>query len=362
VISARVADVDLAALDDELEPLLRALQPQHPQLEVSPQLRRALALLRGPLAAGIAGLAPWADALGTAAPRAAAGNTAAAPTALAKSSVGVLAAWPAGLNVLETAVAQRWLIEQCQQAGEGLVAPERWAAVAANSAAADAAPSGPGLWLQADAWFERQRREQRQDPLLLLATHSDIAAEPLERLQASGGLLSTQRPKGTIPGEAAAVLLLAPASWPADPQADEPRPHLHRAALAQRDKSIDAPGRQSHALMPQLVTQALAAAQLTRDDIGALANDADQHTARGAELFAAMLAELPHLDATEDMRMIGQLCGNIGACATLMTAAMAAQQALMAGKPCLALCLHDTHWRAALVARPAAPPTQASSA
>jgi hypothetical protein len=361
VISARVADVDLAALTDELDTLLHSLQPQYPQLQVSPVLRRALALLREPLAACIAGLAPWAEPLSVAAPRRATSD--AAPSTLAESRIGVLAAWPEGLNALEMELAQRWLIAQCKQAGVGVVEPERWTWVPAGN---DAALSGPRLWLRADAWFEVQRREQRQHPLLLVATHSDIDAEALARLQNGGGvgLFSASRPKGTIPGEAAAVLLLAPASWPADPRAEAPKPHLHRAAVAQRDKSIDASGRLTHTLAPQLIAQALAAAQLAQADIGAIANDADQHSARGAELFAAMLAELPQLDATDDMRMIGQLCGNIGACATLMTAAMAAQQAVTADKPCLALSLRDAQWRAALVARPTAPPSpaQASSA
>jgi hypothetical protein len=358
VITARVADVDAAALDEELDALLLALQPQHPQLQLTPPLRRMLALLREPLAASVAALAPWGEAASAATPPPAASQT--AREAATGSRVGVLAAWPAGLNALEMALAQRWLIAQCKRAGAGVVAPERWTAVPAG----DAALCGPRLWLRADAWFEVQQREQRQDPLLLVATHSDIDDESLARMQdGSGvGLFSASRPKGTIPGEAAAVLLLAPASWPADPNADAPKPHLHRAAVAQRDKSIDATGRLAHTLAPQLITQALAAAQLTQHDIGAIANDADQHSARGAELFAAMLAGLPQLDATDDMRMIGQLCGDIGACATLMTAAMAAQQAVTIDKPCLALSLRDAQWRAALVARPAPPPMQASSA
>ncbi len=363
VISARVADVNVAALDEEIDAQLRSLQAQHPRLELTPPLRRALALLREPLTAAVAALAPWAEALSAAVPRHSTGNAGpTTPSAMADQRVGVLAAWPAGLNALERELAQHWLTAQCKQAGEGLVAPERWILVPADNDATNAtALCGPRLWLRADAWFEVQRREQRQDALLLVAAHSDIDAQALKRLDAAGGVFSADRPKGVIPGEAAAVLLLAPASWPADARAEAPKPHLHRAAVAQRDKSIDAPGRLAHTLAPQLIAQALAAAQLGKDDIGAIANDADQHTARGAELFAAMLAELPQLDAADDMRMVGQLCGNIGACATLMTAAMAAQQATATDKPCLALSLRDAQWRAALVARPAAPPADKAS-
>lgn len=362
VMTARVPDVDVAALDEALAPMLDALQPQHPHMALSEHFLRALALMQEPLALAVANLAPWAKVLGVEPAKAAAPDS-----PLVDSRVGVLVAWPAGLNPLESALAQQWLTAQLHEAGAGLVAPQRWAvlppaAVHAEQAGAGAAgPGGPGLWRQADVWFEAQRREQRQDPLLLVAAHSDISADALERLQAHGGVFGADQPKGTVPGEAAVVLLLANASWPADPEAETPKPHLHRAAVAQRDKRIDAPGRVSHELLEQLVAQAAMAAQVEPAALGALVNDANQHTPRGAELFGALLAQLPALDVTEDMRMFGQLCGNVGACGTLMAAAMAAQQAVKIDKPCLALSLGDAQWRAALVARPAAPPNAATA-
>jgi hypothetical protein len=357
VITARVPDVAVAALDEALAPLLAALQPQHPHLALSEHFLRALALMQEPLASAVANLAPWAQVLGVEPAKAAVQDS-----PLVDSRVGVLAAWPAGLNPLESALAQRWLTAQLHEAGAGLVALPRWAVLPPAAVHAEQAPvgaGGPGLWRQADAWFEAQRREQRQDPLLLLAMHSDISADALERLQAQGGVFGADQPKGTVPGEAAVALLLASASWPADPEAEAPKPHLHRAAVAQRDKRIDATGRVSHQLLEQLVAQAAMAAQVEPAALGALLNDANQHTPRGAELFGAMLAQLPALDVTEDMRMFGQLCGNVGACGALMAAAMAAHQAGKIDKPCLALSLGDAQWRAALVARPAAPPNSA---
>jgi hypothetical protein len=365
VMAARVPDVDVAALDEELAPLLKPLQTQHPDLALSEPFLRALALLREPLAAAVADLAPWASTLGSERPSASPGraSTPADASPLADARIGVLAAWPAGLNALEAAVAQPWLAAQLEQAGAGLVGPKRWAMLPPAAAQPDpaSAPAGPGLWLQADAWFEAQRRQERSDPLLLVATHSAIAEAALAQMQAQGGLFSSGTPKGAIPGEAAVALLLAPAAWPADPDAEAPKPHLHRAAVARRDKRIDASGRVSHDLLEQLLTQAAAAAQLAPAELGAVLNDANQHTPRSAELFGAMLAQLPKLDASEDMRMVGQLCGDIGACSTLMAVAMAAQHAGKLGQPCLALSLGDAQWRAALVARPAAPPGAAAT-
>ena len=365
VMTARVADLDSAALLDELEPFQEAVQPLHPDLTLSASFLRALALLREPLAAAVADLAPWAETLATPRP-ATARSSANADTAmpLADARVAVLVAWPGGLNAFESEIARQWLLDRLEQAGEGLVASARWSvlpSVADPAEPASASLAGPRLWQLADAWFEAQRRDERLDALLLMAAYSAIAPDALDRLQSQHRLFGTGNPKGTIPGEAAAVVLLAPAAWPADAESDKPVPHLHRAAVAQRDKSIDAARRSTHDLLRQLVVQAASAANLAPEALKAVVNDADQHTPRSAELFGAMLDELPKLDATEDMRMFGQLCGHIGACSTLMTVAVAAHQASQSEQPCLALSLGDAQWRAALVALPSAPPPAEAS-
>ncbi len=340
VICARVEGVDTEALQDELEPLLSSAQARHPKCAMSETMLRALALLREPLAAALGGLAPWATLL------------AEAPDGPQSARVRVLCAWPAGSNALEIEVSTAWLVLQLSQGGQGLVAPQRWAVVPTAAAAL----SGPELWLQADALFEAMRREERQDLLLLLAAHSDVNADAVERLEAAGRLFGSAQPKGVIPGEAAAALLLAPADWPADPQQEQVPAHLHRAAVGMRDKPVDGTGRVSHELPQRLVQQALQAARLPSDQVAMIANDANQNTPRGAELFSAMLAELPHLDASADVRMVGHLCGSTGACGTLLSAALAAHCARKAAQPCLALSVGHAQWRAALVARPAAPP------
>jgi hypothetical protein len=366
VLCAKVADLAVEAVQADLLSCGTPASAGAPQQEqASARLKRCLALLRDPVWAAVAALAPWSQVLGGSA-QALGGNAQALaaddvparaqrPISSRETLVRVLVAWPAGLDAPQQALAANWLGQQLQRAGAGLVAPQRWSVTSAGEAGA-AALSGPELWLQADAVFEAMRRDERQDLVLLLAAHSDISDEVVEHLQAAGMLFSSERPTGVIPGEAAVALLLAPAEWPADSQVDKPMPHLHRVAAAQRNKSVDAPGRVSHELAPLLVQQALQAARLTAGAIGGVASDADQHTPRGAELFAAMLSDLPHLDAADDMRMWGQLGGRNGACGTLLSVAMAASQAGQTQKPCLALSVGDAQWRAAIVARPAAPP------
>jgi hypothetical protein len=357
---ARVADLDLAVLDEELEALLAVGAGGQEQIPLSESFRRALSLLREPLAQAVAELAPWAEQLTL-------------PLTDAQDTrLRVLVAWPASALAHELETGARWLTDQLTQNSQGLVAAQRWVmqpvpqtvTLPATHHQASAV-SGPELWLQADTLFESMRRESRQDLVLLLAAHSEISGDAVHRLESAGRLFSSAQPKGSMPGEAAVALLLAPAAWPANPDQEKSAPHLHRAAVAKRDKSIDAAGRTSHGLLMQLVEQALRGARMPASDIGLLGNDADQHTARGAELFAVMLEQLAHLDASEDMRMLGHLCGTSGACGMLMGVALVALNAQKTDKPGLALSLSDSNWRSALVVRPSlptAPPLASSGA
>ena len=87
----------------------------------------------------------------------------------------------------------------------------------------------------------------------------------------------------------------------------------------------------------------------------ALVCDADQHTARGTELFGATLPLVPQLDASEDMRLLGTVTGHAGGVDALLVVAAAAQRAMADGKPCLAISLGDPFMRLALLARPPTP-------
>jgi hypothetical protein len=185
----------------------------------------------------------------------------------------------------------------------------------------------------------------------------------VQRLEVAGLLFSAARPKGVIPGEAAVALLLAGPQWPRAGEAATPSPHRHRAAIGRRDQPAEAPGRVNGELAGALLRQPLRSARLAPEGVTGLADDADQHSTRSPELFGAMLAQLPQLDATEDQRMAGHLLGRSGAAGTLLAVAMAARRAIATVKPWAALAVGDAHWRLALVARPdVSPPDEPAAA
>jgi len=339
VMAARVPDLELDDVEVELEGPVAAARVQHADLQVGTAFKRALALMRAPLAAAVTDLAPWSARLSQ------------TPDGAASARVRVLVAWPLEANALELEAASAWLQQRLAEAGEGLVAPQRWSLVPA----APGGLAGVQLWAQADTLFEAMRRDERQDLVLLLAAHSDVADDVVARLDAAGKLFSAARPKGCMPGEAATALLLAPQAWARSSPDDEPPALLHRAAIGQREKPVDGAGRIAHTVLPDLLQQALKASGADAAAIGHVANDADQHTPRGAELFGALVAALPHLDAAEDVLTLGSLTGSLGACGPLLAAAVAAHHATRTGQPGLCLSVADPVWRLALLARPGMP-------
>lgn len=350
VMCARLKDLQTEPLATQLEPLLQAQRQQRPEwvgLAFSEHALRALAALVEPLQNALRGLQPWATRLG--APDQAAPSAAPPPrqgAAPVLPMVRLLLGWPEGWSELECAVATDWVQHQWPEHTD--IPMERFVCTAQAS-------SGEALWLQADQLLQTLAREGRSDVLLVAACHSDLSDSAVAALEQQGRLFSAQRqPKGLMPGEAAAVLLLAHEDWPAAPDVDLPAMRLHRPALMRRDKSVEAAGRVNSQCLQDTAADALAASRVAAAAVAALVCDADQHSPRGTELFGATLALLPQLDPTEDMRLLGTVTAHTGAVNVLLVLAAAAQRARDDDQPCLALCLGDRFMRLAVLARPAA--------
>ncbi len=358
VMCARLKNLQTEPLATQLEPLLQAQRQQRAEwanLAFSEHALRALAALAEPLQNALNGLQPWATRLGApdldgppAAPPHRHGPETVPPM------VRLLLGWPEGWNELECAVATDWVQHQLHEHTD--IPPTRFACTAQTS-------GGEALWLKADQLLQALAREGRSDVVLLAACHSDLSDSAVAVLEQQGRLFSAQRhPKGLMPGEAAAVLLLANEDWPAAPDIDPPAVHLHRPALMRRDKSVEAAGRVSSECLQRTAADALAASRVAAANVAALVCDADQHSPRGTELFGATLALLPQLDPTEDMRLIGTVTAHTGTVNVLLVVAAAAQRARDDDGPCLALCLGDPFMRLAVLARPAALAASAATA
>ena len=185
---------------------------------------------------------------------------------------------------------------------------------------------------------------------LLLATESTIGDDSVRDLGERGLLFSARTGRGQVPGEGAAGLLLADGAQAAMLAAPK-LAALHGACGDRRPASADA--RFDSALLASLGSQALADSKTEAAAVATLCADADFRPHRVAELMGAAGVVLPELDPATAMLGIGACCGSTGAAGTLAALALAAHEALANGAPVLCMSNSDTHYRCALVVRPA---------
>ncbi|MEK8033049.1 hypothetical protein AACH06_19675 [Ideonella sp. DXS29W] len=264
----------------------------------------------------------------------------------AVARVRVLAAWPAQWAEAEVAWARAWLDLQARQLAAGALPLDRWQLQHLPSA------SGPQAWQYADKLLLTMQREQCHDLLLLVACHSDISQASIDAMGSARTLFSAaHHTKGHMPGEGAAALLLSPISQPEQASPQVPLAWLHRPACRRRDKSIDAAGKTSAEALQQAVSEAIQLAGLPAEGLAGLCCDADRHSARATELFATTIELLPHLDAIEELRLVGVTHGHTRQTGALWAVAGAIHQAAQAERPAIAMSLSDEHWRMAMVVR-----------
>ena len=312
--------------------------PAHDGPELPAHMVRALAALAAPLGKALQGLQPWWPLFG--------------PEQQPKQperGLDLLLAWPAAWTGPDRALADAWVRAQLDAAALGPIAPE---AVRVDSLAA----GGVELWMEAQRRLREQQRDGRQRLLLLASAHSDLSEAAVAALARERRLFTpAQHPKGLMPAEGAAALLLAPHDWPAASDVPDAPVLLHPAVALRRDKSIEAAGSVSSQTLVDALAGAIGLARLEPVTMAKLVCDADRHSQRGTELFGATLKVLPQLDAAEDLCLTAAVAGH-GNAGALMVLACAAVRAAAEKKPCLGLALGDTHWRLAVVAQlPPAP-------
>ncbi len=349
VMTARIADLDSSGVETSLRRVIDAMAGGLDGGSPMPAPARAVRALASlsPLLDELAqSLLTWARQWEDSA-ASAAGTEGVAPAAETARIVRVLAAWPGDWDDSTCACAQAWLAERLCDPLADVLPLSCWTIRSQRM-------SGTELLSAAERTLDALQRQGRDDPVVLVACHSDLDAAGIRRLDDDRRLFhSARRPKVAMAGEGAAVLVLSAVDWPADTALDTERVRFHSPAIVRRAESVEAAGRTSSDDVLRLVDHQLAGAALAGSAVAKLASDADQHTARATELFAVTLALLPDLDANEDLRLAGTIAGRLEAAAPLVTLAMAATQARDSGKPVVALSLADPHWRMAAVLRPA---------
>jgi hypothetical protein len=333
VFAGRVADLDLETLRDELTPHIKAEQPAIDQWPT--EILRALVLLSHVLDDLLDQAASHPRAL---APEAEKSDK---PADLVSLKVMALApeTWPAPLR----AVIVAWLKSKIDANGI-------WPANRLTVSLLPLRQAGELVGLL-DQLNLSVHREQRKDLTIVLACESHVAEARVEALESQKNLFSGAHKNGVVPGEAAAGLLLASAAVAADFEQDKPL-QLHRVSAAKRDKSVEAPGRITSALLEQLVEYALGAAQEADDKVCAVVSDTDHRSSRSAELGAMVTAKFAALDMSADCMQAAMASGHIGAVSVLSGIAVAGDLAQERNQPVLFVSADDAFDRAALVLKP----------
>jgi len=349
VLCARIGELDAAvqALQPRFDDVLTLLQARHPEhLGIGPDgsVWRALAALSPVLQA------QW-DALQRLLPAPAQpvdeGVIVRRQVLAPLPMVQLLLCWPAAWGGFEQRLGRLW-VEQLLWPR-----PEDRPTTCTVSVAA-LAGDAQALWQRVDQMSGSKDGDGHPDWLLLVACHSDIGPSRIDALARDGLLFdSARRPGGRVPGEGAAVLLLARSAWQAPAEAGVPTVRLPRAILARREKSVEVGGRVAHLELARAVEQALQAARTEAANVPALVCGADQHSPRGTELFGLTLAALGHLDPVEDMRLLGRVTGHLGALGPLLALAAAREWTLASGRSTLALGMDDPLLRLAVLVQPA---------
>jgi hypothetical protein len=177
-------------------------------------------------------------------------------------------------------------------------------------------------------------RDNRAQALLLLACDSALCDTIAQDWQANGRLFNPRCPNGLMMGEAAFAVLCAN-DKALNAAAIDPACRFTRLSRAHRDTSADTQSKPSYACLANLVKDALLAANLSGESIGAVACDADHRTNRTLECMGAMMDQTPHLDAIRNRLAAAEACGHIGAASVAGALVAAIMQSKNSGYPVL---------------------------
>lgn len=239
-----------------------------------------------------------------------------------------------------------WLPAQRQAAGDWLlhlIAQQGWPAQRLQlSPAFDSGPSASFSLLGALA--------HSPGLTLLVACESFIGDDSVRDWSERGLLYTGRTPRGQVPGEGAAGLLLADDEQAAL-LAPAPMATLLGASDGQRAHSADARGNITSALLADLGRQALHEGKIEPAAVTTPCADADLRATRTGELMGMASTVLPELDLPAHMLSAGACCGTAGAVGPLAALALARHEAVANSGLVLCVSNADSHYRSALLVR-----------
>lgn len=158
----------------------------------------------------------------------------------------------------------------------------------------------------------------------------------------------------TIPGEAAAGLIIAGQQW-ANTLALPAHVQAHRLIQRKRDKSADAAGKTKPDTLIETAEHAIEIANISKSAISTIFSDSDERPTRLGELFETINTTLPDIEITENCFQIARYCGEIGTTANLIAVATAVDQVKKSEQAALCLCNNDSLIRSAIILNIATP-------
>jgi len=189
---------------------------------------------------------------------------------------------------------------------------------------------------------------------ILLACASHIGQDTVDRWSADGTLFTPGHPRGRIPGEGAAGLLLAGVRLAHS---------LDEAGCAQLlvqvddgDHASDSARRLSPQRLNTLAERLLQDASIAPADIALIVADTGTDTRQALELMEFGAASAPHLDNASDIVRLGPACGACEAVPFVAALVLGAHAALEMNAPLLCVSNAMPGCRALALVRPGLPP------
>ncbi len=203
--------------------------------------------------------------------------------------------------------------------------------------------------------LEANRNPADNDLIMLAAAASAVDPQSIESWEAGNILFTARHQDRLIPGEGAAVLLLATEKTRERLDATDSA-IISRVSLGIRDKSVHAAGRIGGSLIEQLVTGLLDIRGIAASKVMAAVSDVDHRARHLTEMLEGLGATFPHFDPIEDCLPTGTVNGALAPVGSLIALACAREKVLAVDAPVLCLSNQHDRERAVLLAMPCSPP------